>query len=215
MTHFAASKVIQPVSVLSKFLHGAATLPLSQELRAKTEMAHKEVEERLALPGSIRSLLDYQACLSRFYQLYKPMEIYLQRFPEWPLMGLDTSSFSLSGLLANDLLALNTSLAGLTDAPAEFLPPLQDLASALGARYVLEGSALGSQFMLPQLQQTLGEQINGADSFFRGRGDETAAFWKQFRAALDLYGRTHPEQTSDVVSAANATFEAIGLWMTS
>jgi heme oxygenase len=77
----------------------------------------------------------------------------------------------------------------------------------------MEGSALGSQYMLPQLQKTLGEQMTGADSFFRGRGVGTGAFWKEFRTALDRYGDAHPAQTSSVVAGAIATFEAVGLWM--
>ncbi len=215
MTRLAAPRLIAQYQP-EPYLHSKPSpvpLPLSQLLRASTELAHKEVELRLGLPGSIQSVSDYQVCLLRFYQLYRPMEIQFQRFSEWTAAGLDSSVCSLSARLAADLKGLTVSIPHIPYAPATSLPPLRDFAGALGACYVMEGSALGSQFMLPQLQRTLGDQITGADTFFRGRGADTRAFWKGFRAALDLYGDNHPEQTSSVVSGAIDTFEAIGLWM--
>jgi heme oxygenase len=171
------------------------------------------VELRLALPGSIHTLADYQACLLRFYQLYRPMEIQLLCFPEWTAAGLNPSVCTQSTRLAADLQALAVSVADVPLSPSSSLPALGNFAASLGAAYVMEGSALGSQFMLPELLKTLGSGMTGCDSFFRGRGAETGAFWKKFRAALDLYGDTHPDQASDVVAGAIATFEAIGLWM--
>lgn len=204
--------VTPPVPALPE-LPEEAVLHLSQILRADTKLAHQDVEIRLALPGSIGGLPDYQRCLLRFYQLYRPLETRFESFPEWIAIGLDPPHRSLSTRLAADLRTLGTSVPDIRDAPPASLPGLQTFAQALGACYVIEGSALGSQFMLPQLQQVLGAAMTGADSFFRGRGAETGAFWKKFRAALDLYGDIHPQATSSVVSGAIATFEAIGKWM--
>lgn len=213
MTDLVLPMVTPSLPVLSEVPTEAFSRPLSQILRVSTELAHKEVELRLALPGSILSLSDYQACLVGFYQIYTPMELQFQRFSEWSALGLDPLGCSISVRLVADLQALNVFVPGITYAPEISLPGLLYFANALGACYVIEGSALGSQFMLPQLQQVLGEGMTGADSFFRGRGSETAAFWKQFRAALDLYGETHPEQVPSVVAGAISTFKAIGLWM--
>jgi heme oxygenase len=213
MTDFVLPMVTMPIACSSGSHHEAVPLRLSQLLRASTEQVHKSIEIRLALPGSIRSLPDYRACLVGFYQLYRPMELLLLRFPEWTVIGLDHSACSLSARLAADLHALNVSVPDISCAQACALPCLQDFANALGACYVMEGSALGAQFMLPQLQKVLGNQMTGADTFFRGRSTETAAFWKTFRSMLDLYGDLHPGQTASVVSGAIATFEAIGLWM--
>ncbi len=126
---------------------------------------------------------------------------------------MEAPSRGLSTRLAADLRALAVPLADVRDAPAASLPALQTFAQALGACYVMEGSALGSQFMLPQLQKMLGDEMSGADSFFRGRGAGTGAFWKGFRAALDRYGDAHPEQTRRVIDGAIAMFEAVGSWM--
>ncbi len=211
MTDVALPMVMPPVLTLRQLPH--ESVPLSQMLRAGTELAHKDVERRLALPGSITGLADYRRCLLRFYQLYRPLEITFERFSEWTAIGMEAPSRGLSTRLAADLRALAVPLADVRDAPAASLPALQTFAQALGACYVMEGSALGSQFMLPQLQKMLGDEMSGADSFFRGRGAGTGAFWKGFRAALDRYGDAHPEQTRRVIDGAIAMFEAVGSWM--
>jgi len=211
MTQAALDMVMQPVSTPPEPSDGAVLHPLSRALRAGTELPHKDVEQRLSLTGSITDLPSYRRCLLRFYQLYRPLEAKFERFSGWTNLGLDLPLRTLSISLAADLKALAVEAA--PDAPFTALPTLPDFAHALGACYVLEGSALGSQFMLPQLRKALGDQMTGADSFFRGRGSETGAFWKEFRVALDRYGEAHPAQVSSVVAGAIATFEAVGLWM--
>ncbi len=218
MTDLKASVIladagITSIPALAEVSDETLCLPLSQALRKATERSHRQVELRLALPGSIRDLADYRAYLLRFYQLYRPIEVLFQGFPDWPAAGLDPAGCCLSVRLAADLQALAVSVPDIPCAPSASLPPLPDFASALGACYVMEGSALGSQFMLPHIQQAVGNLMDGADSFFRGRGIETGPYWKRFRAALDLYGDTFPEQKASVVSGAIATFETIGLWM--
>jgi len=213
VTDPAALMVLPPIPSLVEFASESVPRPLSLVLRSDTEPAHKDVERRLGLPGSIQCLADYRDCLLSFYQLYRPLETEFQQFSGWSIIGLDPPNCSLSTRLAADLGALGVAVAEVRDAPPTSLPPLRDFAGALGACYVIEGSALGSQFMLPQLKKTLGNDMTGADAFFRGRGMETGAFWKSFRAALDLYGEAHPDQVSNVVSGAIDTFMAIGLWM--
>jgi heme oxygenase len=184
-------------------------------LRVGTEAAHQDVELRSGLPDSISNLADYRSCLLHFYQLYRPMESQFQSFDDWMGIGLESPGRGLSTRLAVDLRALGVSVEEIRDAPSTSLQALATFEQALGACYVMEGSALGSQFMLPHLQKTLGEQMIGADSFFRGRGSGTGAFWKGFKLALDLYGTTHPARKSSVVAGAIATFEAVGDWMKS
>jgi len=213
MTYSALPMIAPSLPVLSEVPSEAFPRPLSQILRVSTELAHKEVEVRLGLPGFILFPSDYQDCLLRFYQLYRPLETRFESFADWTGIGLDPPSRSLSTRLAADLRTLGVLVPDIRDAPAASLPRLETFAHALGACYVIEGSALGSQFILPQLQQVLGEGMTGADNFFRGRGSETGAFWRTFRAALDLFGDTHPEHIANTVSSAIATFKAIGLWM--
>jgi hypothetical protein len=92
MTNFAAPMVMPRVPALMEVLDKNVPRPLSQVLRADTELAHKDVERRLGLPGSIADLPDYCRCLLRFYQLYHPLEAQFERFPDWAAIGLDPPS---------------------------------------------------------------------------------------------------------------------------
>ena len=197
----------------SKSLVQSPSAPLSFQLREGTAVLHREVETKLGLPDAITSLADYKRCLERFYQLYRPIERGFTQFTDWSGNGLDLSVRVHSFRLADDLKALGVAPLGLEDAPGSSQPILPDFAHALGAMYVIEGSTLGSQFILPQLIKVLGQQIVGADSFFRGRGAQTGAVWGAFRNSLDHYGAAHPDKTADVIDGAHSTFEAIGNWM--
>jgi heme oxygenase len=191
----------------------ASTLTLSRELRTRTANAHTEVEHRLQLPESISTLIKYKDLLVGFYQLYRPLESHFQGFSEWQAVGLDRPEKLFSQRLAADLSVLGVDVEIILDTPEQFLPLMSTFSSALGALYVMEGSALGSQFILPHLQSVLGAQIAGADTFFQGRGQQTGSYWKQFRDALDRYGILHPEQSHMVIQGAINTFSAIGIWM--
>jgi heme oxygenase len=204
---------IDPLVSRSESLVAFSTAPLSFQLREGTAALHREVESKLGLPDTITTLADYRRCLQSFYQLYRPVERSFTRFTDWASNGLDLSVRVHSVRLAADLEALGIAPLDLEDAPRSSQPILPDFAHALGVMYVIEGSTLGSQFILPHLIKVLGKQIVGADSFFLGRGTETGALWGAFRTSLDNYGMAHPEKIADVIQGAQSTFEAIGLWM--
>lgn len=193
----------------------ATVLPLSLHLREETFSLHRQVEQTLGLPDSIRNLMDYQMCLTKFYRLYKPIEASLGRFGEWSTIGVVLSEHAQSGKLAQDLGKLSISLRDLTDAPPECVPEMLSFPNALGILYVLVGSTLGSQFILPQIAKTLGAAIKGADTFFRGHGVETKARWTEFQASLNLYGEMHPDNIREAIDGASAAFSSIGDWMQS
>ncbi len=187
--------------------------PLSSQLREATSTLHLHVEQILGLPGAIRQRADYVRCLSRFYGLYQPLEAMLASFHAWPAAGIDIAACTQSGKLAEDLRTLGVEAAQLETAPHRSLPLLPDFAHALGALYVLEGSTLGSQYILPRLVEQMGTQLLGATSFFFGRGAQTGRCWKHFREALDHYGLRFPENRTAVVQGAQACFGSIGIWM--
>jgi heme oxygenase (biliverdin-IX-beta and delta-forming) len=186
---------------------------LSAILRISTMTAHHRVEQKMRLPASITSLIDYENCLARFLAFYRPFDVLLMRFDDWASTGLDAPNGTASARLAADLEVLGARRHDVIDAPRAYLPFLPDFAHALGALYVIEGSALGSRFILAELRSVLGEGLAGADAFLSGRGEAGAGFWGKFRTHLDRYGMDHPEQTGRVVAGANAIFEATGTWM--
>ena len=190
-----------------------SSVPLSVQLRERTSVLHLEVERTLGLPGAIRNLATYAHCLHQFYRLYQPLEVVLGSFSNWRAAGIDVDACAQSGKLAADLRALGIEPATLEVAPRQSQPRLPNFAHALGALYVLEGSTLGAQVILPRLAEQLGTGLGGANSFFSGHGAQTGACWKHFREALDRYGQQYPDCRGGVVEGARSTFAAIGSWM--
>jgi heme oxygenase len=189
--------------------------PLSVQLREATTSLHLEVERALGLPDAIKDLGGYARCLRQFYRLYQPLEVVLGSFNNWQAAGIDIDACAQAGRLAADLRVLGVEPTTLEAAPRQSMPRLPDFAQALGALYVLEGSTLGAQFILPRLADQLGDSLDGATSFFSGHGARTRVCWKHFREALDRYGVQFPESRGDVVEGAQSTFAAIGSWMQS
>jgi heme oxygenase len=98
--------------------------------------------------------------------------------------------------------------------PASLLPDLPTFAHALGALYVLEGSALGGQVILRDIEARIGRQIAGATQFFGGRGTAVGPTWQTFKTALNAFGRQQPFRAADVISGAERVFHAIATWFT-
>jgi heme oxygenase len=186
---------------------------LSAQIREATADLHAEIEKKLGLPHSIKTLAQYKTCLTRFYTLYRPLEARLAQFQEWPLFGFDLAASRHTPRLASDLETLGCGPERLPDLPTGALPELATFPQALGALYVLEGSTLGSTVILKFLSSSLGAQIAGADHFFRSRGKETYPHWNHFSQTLDSYGKNHPDSAQQVILGARTTFRAIGDWM--
>ena len=186
--------------------------PLSAELRLQTAPLHRATEDRLGLPGAIRTRDDYTAWLARFYGFYRPIEAKLTALTS------DTALFPLlqarrqTPRLRDDLLALGLDPDGQPLAPAAGLPVLPSLASALGAYYVLEGSTLGGVLILKALEARLGSTIAGATQFFGGRGKSVGPMWQSFRAELDAFGEASPAERAEAVTGAQQTFQSMLTW---
>jgi heme oxygenase len=179
---------------------------LSARLRVETAAAHLAVEAAAGLPARILTVADYTACLTRFFWLFSPLEAALGRFDGWAGLGIDLAARRRTPALLADLAALGC--APPVPAPIRFsgFPP------ALGALYVLEGSALGGKILAVAFARQLPE-IAGATRFFNRRGCDAGEMWRAFREALDLYGDKNPAAQPAVIAGAVSTFGkfAIGL----
>ena len=93
-------------------------------------------------------------------------------------------------------------------------PPLVTLATpttpaaALGSLYVLEGSALGGQFIAAAARRHLGLSPDNGTAYFHGCGSATATRWREFLARLDAELAT-PAARAQAVQGANATFDVL------
>jgi len=202
----------QPAETRFSESHSAVT-PLSLQLRLGTQALHQEVERALGLPEAIQSLADYVRCLRRFYQFYRSVETSFASFTAWETAGIVLPEYLRADRIALDLEALGERPQEICWAGRAALPLLPHFECALGALYVVEGSSLGSQFILRHVSAVLGSEIDGADSFFRGRGAETGGHWKQFCRLLDAYGVQHPDAAPLAIEGAAATFRSVGRWM--
>ncbi|HEY1228426.1 MAG TPA: biliverdin-producing heme oxygenase [Ramlibacter sp.] len=81
-------------------------------------------------------------------------------------------------------------------------------AAALGSLYVLEGSALGGQFIAAAARRQLGLTPDHGTAYFHGCGSATAARWREFLAPLDA-DLASPAASAQAVQGANATFDVL------
>jgi len=180
-----------------------AELPLSARLKMSVADLHDEIEAGAAIPDGILSLADYASALSRFHAVFAPVEDCLAAFDDWPEWGINLAAHIRTPALRADLAALGFDHAAL---PRLVAPNLADFASALGALYVLEGSALGGKVILRALEARLGPQIAGATAFFGGAGRHGALPWPAFKARLDAFGQGRPAGQARSIAAAMAVF---------
>lgn len=149
---------------------------------------------------------DYERIIKRFYGFIQPWER-LNR--ELILAAIPSFSprFERSEWLQQDLrsLAVNPEHLPLYKEAA----PARNLAAALGAMYVIEGSTLGGQFIIRHLAGTPGIPPQ-ATRYFSGYGPRTGEMWQTFRAeAAQHVAAGEHDQT---VYAAKETFRSICQW---
>jgi len=82
-------------------------------------------------------------------------------------------------------------------------------AVALGALYVIEGSALGGQVLTPRLAANLGLTPERGARYFHGFGNRTGAMWREFRELAQREVGTQAHDQSDACRGAVQTFKAL------
>ena len=82
----------------------------------------------------------------------------------------------------------------------------------LGARYVIEGSALGGRGMARQLDALLGPGSIAGRRFFCGHGETTGAVWRDWLDLLSAVPNSI-EQRGAIVDGATATFAIFEQWL--
>jgi heme oxygenase (biliverdin-IX-beta and delta-forming) len=178
-------------------------------LKAETATEHKAIEAASNIMSESLSLGEYRAYLEKFYGFQLPLEGVLCGFGLWQALGLPAEERAKLPLLARDL----TSLDGGTPASVEIcrdLPPLANLAQAVGCAYVLEGSTLGGRIIAKHIQARFADAAPKA--FLECYGAETGERWQAFRHAVSRFARTR-ELEDQVIAGAKATFRAFTAWL--
>jgi heme oxygenase len=162
----------RPASVRPVTEPGPATLDI---LRQATAGRHATIESQLGLRGAFarphygRVLQGFDAFLS----VWEPrlLRALPARLQPWFTAGRRAV------LVRRDLGAL-----GLPALPWQAsVPVLAGLPEALGSLYVLEGSALGGQFIAAQVRRHLDLRADHGAAYFHGGGAGTAARWRAFQ----------------------------------
>jgi heme oxygenase len=173
-------------------------------LRSATQGTHERLHHHAGFSvvkdGTI-TLPDYRALLICLYGFYLPFERavglerirtqWLERDLAW--LGVEASAFPRIRFCAD-------------------IPRYDCLERRLGARYVVEGSALGGRQLCRGLDQLLGQASIEGRRFFAGRGAGTGDAWRGFLDQLASLGN-EPKGQAALVSAAVETFEVFETWL--
>ena len=176
---------------------------LRDALRIATDEVHERLHHHIAFAAVQAGTIDHRAyikLLSRLYGFYRPFEAAAQLSPErtrW---------------LEIDLAVLGISAAVREKLPRCTFPQLFSPDHILGARYVVEGSALGGRGMARHLDALLGGGVTAGRQFFSGHGAATGAVWREYLALLSAVPSSALRRTA-IIDGANATFATFEQWL--
>lgn len=166
---------------------------LIESLRAATREQHAELDQHVLALSDVER---YRAFLRGSFAALAPLE---QALVPW----LDEQSRVARGpLIQADLSDLGAEPAA---AMANDSPPIDSAARAWGARYVIEGSALGGVHLARGVQQALGGST--PVRYLTVHGSELGSRWRAFTSALNAWGQTAtPAEKSAACDTAGAVF---------
>ncbi|PPD44781.1 MAG: hypothetical protein CTY15_06150 [Methylocystis sp.] len=184
-----------------------AAASLRERLRIATAASHMRLHRHDGLASAARGSIDlddYRLLLMRLYGFHLSAEERLAGAVH--RTGLDRGA-SRALLIERDLVALGVSPEAMARLPVTKLAIPSSDAGALGALYVIEGSALGGL----QIAKALEPVARDARRFFLG-DLAWRAVWPALIARLDGM-EAFAQEASDAISGAVATFEAFEDWM--
>lgn len=175
--------------------------------RAMLNGATRDVHERLHHHPGFAAVADgsitrdrYRSLLARSYGFHCAFE-----------RRADVNSVR-SGRLRADLRALGLADAKIDDLPRCVLAPLRGFAGCLGARYVVEGSAIGGLVLARGLDALLGRGTVLGRTFLLGDGIHAGKAWTSFLEELER-GLNTMIAWQDAEVDAQETFRAFEVWM--
>jgi heme oxygenase len=184
--------------------------PVLTALRAATAPQHASLEAALPLAKADAGAAEYLAYARAMYGWMAPLEDRLWTTCPAPL----TPSLrrGKAEWLREDLLAMGLAPAEVDTLPrCHALPPIDDLASRVGAAYVVEGSQLGGQVLLRKLTPALNPIV---PRYLVGYGAETGTRWKSLLAAMAALVRSD-EEIARAAQIASGTFASLAAWFAS
>ena len=191
----------------------SAQTTMRDRLREATAAAHERLHRHPGLAAAARGDIareHYRLLLARLYGFHYAFEAKLEPALRRHEAGIDVAARA--ELIAGDLLALGANRADITTLPlCGSIGGPANMAEALGALYVVEGSALGGAQIARALSPLFGSDNAGGRAFFLGLGARQAARWRALLARIESFS-DHP-LGADVVMGASMTFAQFENWM--
>lgn len=167
------------------------TTSMLHALRQATAEAHTTLDRRLDFADL--TVARYTTFLRASYSVLSALE---PRIACW--FGVPADGMCRVGALRSDLAALDSN-----SVPTMPIPPIASLAEAMGAAYVVEGSALGGMVIARMLPPELPRR------YLTLRGERTGPAWRDVVAKIEAWAHgTSPSARATACEAARATFAA-------
>ncbi|HEY1315471.1 MAG TPA: biliverdin-producing heme oxygenase [Steroidobacteraceae bacterium] len=182
------------------------------QLRSATSSSHQRLEKRLDVKARFTDLSAYRAHLEKMWGFCAALEA---RLAPQSFGGAlpDYEARRKLPLLTHDLVDLGEAAGGVASLPrCAALPQEMDAAAAFGCVYVLEGATLGGRTLLPLVHSRLGFTPSHGARYLASYGDNVAAMWRDFGAALDSWCCV-AQRRYTAMQAAVATFELLAEWL--
>lgn len=181
---------------------------ITERLKTETRPHHDAIEavafSNKIMDGSL-SLDEYKILIRNNYLLHYVLENQLDNVSGFAeIEGLEWDQRRKLEFLKKDLEVLGLS-AGEIEAEAEVFE-LTNIAEALGAFYVLEGSTLGGSVIARQLAKNQNLTSVPSYHFYGCYGDLTGPRWKAFQQALIQFDEKNGKGDA-MVSSACRTFD--------
>lgn len=177
---------------------------LHDALRSATAVVHERLHAHpglAAVQAGTINLSAYTALLSRLYGFHQPFELIAA-------LGHHRSTW-----LENDLAILDVDADKRAALPCcAAFPETTSQEYILGARYVVEGSALGSRGLARQLDNLLGVGVVAGRHFFSGYGTDTGRVWRDYLMQLEAVPDVGIKWAA-VVEGSTETFAIFEQWL--
>lgn len=187
-----------------------ALTPALGHLREATAALHREAERHVRILDPDATDATYVRYLARMYGVHAAIEDAFAASGPLADAGFDATARRKRDWLARDLAHFGVVASQLPRCQA--LPALPDLAAAVGAAYVIEGSTLGGAFIVARMRPRLGHLLAVASAFLTGHGAATGPMWRAFVALAERALDDEPRRAA-AAAAARATFTTLIAWL--
>jgi heme oxygenase len=177
-------------------------------LKSRTKPLHDRVEQHPLLAAQLApevTLQDYSSALALLHSLHSSLE------PQ--IFALLDAKFIERSRIKPRRTALDQDLSDLGAAPLEideFTHIIGDQSVALGACYVLEGSALGGKAILMHLRKKLATPSHPLPQrFYDFYGTDLAAHWARFRTELDNFASHQDLEFEQLLAGAQLVYQSL------